>query len=69
MSGKRVVSVEFLQRMKRNHYFCEDSWYSCPKAEDGCSNEAVGTDCDCGADKFNLEIDFVIQNPQQRMYE
>ena len=69
MSGKRVVSVEFLQRMKRNHYSCEDSWYSCPKAEDGCSNEATGTDCDCGADKFNSEIDSVIQNPQQRMYE
>jgi hypothetical protein len=60
MSDKRVVSLEFLQRMKRNHYSCEDSWYSCPKAEDGCSNEAAGTDCDCGADEFNSEIDSVI---------
>jgi hypothetical protein len=60
LGKEAVVSVEFLQRMKRNHYSCEDSWYSCPKAEDGCSNEAAGTDCDCGADKFNSEIDSVI---------
>src|SRR3990167_7975987 len=22
---------------RRSHYYCEDSWYSCPKAEDGCA--------------------------------
>ncbi len=30
------------------HYYCEDPWYSCPKAEDGCANDAAGTECDCG---------------------
>jgi len=37
---------------KRSHYYCEDEWYSCPKAEDGCANE-----CDCGADEHNAEVD------------
>ena len=31
------------------HYYCEDSWYSCPKAEDGCANEGAGKECNCGA--------------------
>ena len=60
MTGKRLVSVEFLQSMKRKHYYCEDGYYSCPKAEDGCWNDGSGTDCDCGADEFNAEIDSVI---------
>ena len=43
---------------KRNHYECEDGWYSCPKSEDGCANDNAGKDCTCGADDFNkmLEI-------------
>jgi hypothetical protein len=41
----------------KRHYWCEDSWYSCPKDADGCTNEANGTDCDCGADKINEEVD------------
>lgn len=31
-----------------SHYSCEDPWYSCPKSEEGCLNESVGTECDCG---------------------
>lgn len=42
---------------KRNHTYCEDGWYSCPKAEDGCYNEGRGTECDCGADEHNAEVD------------
>ena len=41
-----------------SHHYCEeDSWYSCPKAPDGCSNDAVGTECKCGADSHNAEVD------------
>ena len=32
------------------HYDCEDSWYSCPLSEDGCSNEFQGTECTCGVE-------------------
>ena len=40
----------------RNHLYCEDPWYSCPKVEDGCANPSVGADCDCGADEHNAKV-------------
>ncbi len=45
----------------RNHYSCEDSWYSCPKDVDGCANDNAGTECNCGADSHNLEVEEVYQ--------
>ena len=42
---------------KRSHTYCEDGWYSCPKAEDGCFDDRRGPECDCGADKHNAEVD------------
>lgn len=48
------------QLAKRRHYYCDDNWYSCPKAEDGCSNSAEGPDCNCGAIKHNAEVDVVM---------
>ena len=42
---------------KRDHYYCEDGWYSCPKAKDGCDNDTRGPECDCGADEHNAEVD------------
>jgi len=42
---------------KRGHTYCEDGWYSCPKAEDGCADENRGPECDCGADEHNAEVD------------
>jgi hypothetical protein len=49
----------------RKHTYCEDSWYSCPKAEGGCSNDSVGSDCDCGADKWNARIDSALRSTDQ----
>lgn len=46
-----------LLKAKIGHYGCEDRWYSCPKHQDGCANDADGTDCNCGADQHNTEID------------
>ena len=46
----RLQKVEdLLRESKRKHYWCADSWYSCPKATDGCCDEREGTDCNCGA--------------------
>jgi len=42
---------------KRYHTYCEDDWYSCPKAEDGCADDRRGPECDCGADEHNAEVD------------
>jgi hypothetical protein len=44
---------------RRMHYTCEDSWYNCPKSEDGSANDCAGTECDCGADKHNAKVDAI----------
>jgi hypothetical protein len=49
-----------LLKAKQPHYRCDDSWYSCHKDPDGCSDEEKGKDCTCGADRFNAEIDAVL---------
>ena len=69
-------ALEALEANRRTHYYCEDSWYSCPKHEDGCANEAEGNECNCGADKANAEIDYVtaaikeaLAQPEQEFIE
>lgn len=49
--------AEALRDARCPHYYCEDTWYSCPLAEDGCSNDSAGHECDCGADRINGIID------------
>jgi hypothetical protein len=51
---------EFLEKSRQPHYYCEDSWYSCPKAEDGCANDKI-TECNCGADEYNAKLDIILQ--------
>ena len=63
------LAEEALQRSKRNHYYCEDTWYSCPKAEDGCANDAEGDDCNCGADVLNAENDKAIAAIREALAE
>jgi hypothetical protein len=52
---------EVLPTLKISHNYCEDCWYSCPKHEDGCCNEAEGEDCNCGADEHNSKIDALMK--------
>ena len=54
------LALEALQNNRQTHHYCEDTWYSCPKHEDGCANESEGDECNCGADKANAEIDKAI---------
>lgn len=46
-----------LRECKRWHYYCDDCWYACPKSEDGCCDESKGTECNCGAEEFNRELE------------
>lgn len=46
----------------REHYGCEDRFYSCPKHPDKCSDDHAGTGCNCGADKHNTEVDTIMRN-------
>ena len=54
------LALEALENNRQTHHYCEDTWYSCPKHEDGCANESEGDECNCGADKANAEIDYAI---------
>lgn len=54
-----------LEAGRRQHYYCEDCWYSCPLAVEpgetepgsGCCNGDKPMVCDCGADAFNARLD------------
>ena len=54
------LTLEALESNKQKHNYCEDTWYSCPKHEDGCANEAEGAECNCGADEINAQFDKAI---------
>jgi hypothetical protein len=62
-------ALEALENNKRTHHYCEDSWYSCPKHEEGCANDSEGDECNCGADKANAEIDAAIASLRQAIQE
>ena len=50
-----------LEKLRVPHNYCEDCWYSCPKAVDGCCDEREGTECNCGADEHNATLDKIIR--------
>jgi len=53
---KKLFSFKVLAL--RDHYHCEDCWYSCPKSEDGCCNEFIKKDeCNCGAEEHNEKVE------------
>ena len=54
------LALEALESNRRTHHYCEDTWYSCPKHEDGCANDSEGDECNCGADEVNAEIEQAI---------
>ena len=64
---KQALNV--LENNRRTHYYCEDTWYSCPKHEDRCANDSEGDECNCGADKANVEIDAAITSLSQAIRE
>ena len=55
---KEVLSL--LPELERGHYYCDDCWYSCPKAVDGCCDESQGDECNCGAGDYNALLANII---------
>lgn len=51
--------IDFLENNKREHYYCEDAWYTCPKHPEGTCRDDV-TECECGADRYNEQVDTLI---------
>ena len=60
MTDYKQLCVELAALAKREHCYCEDSWYSCPKATDGCADDYQGSDCNCGADAHNAKVDALV---------
>ena len=46
-----------LTDLKKCHYSCDDRWYSCPKALDGCADPSAGPECTCGSEEHNALVD------------
>jgi hypothetical protein len=63
------LALEALENNKQKHHYCEDTWYSCPKHEDGCANEAEGDECNCGADEVNAQFDKAITAIKEALRE
>ena len=54
--------IKEILSLKKRHYYCEDSWYSCPLAEDGCCDDSVDKNkCRCGADIQHEKVDAIIE--------
>ena len=53
--------VEELESLRRDHYECEDPWFSCPKSNEGCSDPSRGDVCTCGAEDHNAKLDAIIR--------
>lgn len=61
MSDERATDlIGGLNDLRRDHRWCEDCFYSCPKAEDGCCDDRQGDECNCGADAHNAIVDRLI---------
>ena len=60
MTDYKQLCSELATLAKRDHYYCEDSWYSCPKAEGGCADDYQGDECNCGADAHNAKVDALL---------
>ena len=51
-----------IESLKRQHHYCDDPWYSCPLALDGCANnEYEENKCNCGAEEQNKKIDAILE--------
>lgn len=60
--------TELLEKFTKQHYYCEDSWYSCPKHPEGTSREfSDPAACDCGADEYNKELQAFAEKLRQRL--
>ena len=61
---RRAISDEIVEEMaraleksKRYHHYCDDSYYSCPMHPEELKEHPLKNECNCGADKANAIID------------
>jgi len=67
--NKDILEV-FDEKFPIQHHECDDCWYSCPKASDGCCDESVSDECNCGAERKHEELrDFIMKALQKKESE
>jgi len=71
MKDELIDSINKLKELAvKKHYYCDDGWYSCPLAEDGCHDESVPKDkCTCTADRHNKEVEEIFDKIKLIMEE
>ena len=60
MDKLRSLIIDLAGESLRQHNYCEDGWYSCPKGIDGCADSSAGDECNCGADQHNAKVSEVL---------
>lgn len=60
LEAAQKEALSLLPELEQGHYYCDDCWYSCPKAVDGCCDERQGDECNCGADDYNALLAKII---------
>jgi len=50
------LAIQTLEKCKRQHYYCEDTWYCCPMHPEYSGMLEQGSVCECGADEINTKI-------------
>lgn len=53
-----------LEASRIPHHICDDSWFSCPKSDDGEPDKQC--ECNCGADAHNARIDAALEVSNER---
>ncbi len=52
----RIID-ELIKLAIREHYYCEDEYYTCPAHPDGVMINRDGSrNCNCGADQHNAKV-------------
>jgi len=57
---KKSLLNKLKELAHKEHYHCEDGFYSCPMAEDFCGI-SDDFECDCGANEHNAEVERIFE--------
>jgi len=55
--------IDFLEESRREHYYCEDCFYTCPLHPEELEYSSWHDDnkkCNCGADEYNAKLDRIL---------
>jgi len=56
--------IDFLEESRRDHCYCDNCWYSCPRhpgiLELDDPDYSCDIECDCGADEYNAKLDRIL---------